>query len=104
MTLSFAPSDPAAADPGPSAQELEQANAELARQLAAQEAAARAARAAAERKRLESELGDARARLETQQKLVADLHERFEAAQRELPAKSESVAELERRLAALDEA
>lgn len=120
LTLSFAPSDtptpetPAksAAAPAPqaeasavpSAQELQRAKAELAAQKVAEEARERAARAARERAELQAELSEARALLETQRALVAQLHERLQAEERELHSRREAAAEFERRLAAQGEA
>lgn len=128
LTLSFAPSDtptpetPAqsAAAPAPqveasaapSTQELERAKAELAAQKVAEEARERAARAARERAaraareraELQAELSEARALIETQRALVAQLHEHLQAEERELHSRCEAAAEFERRLAAQDEA
>lgn len=87
------------------AAERDPADAARAREARAHEARVReaAAKAAAERKRIESELADARRILERRRALVDDLAERLKVAERELASSQEAATRLEQSLEELPE-
>lgn len=87
----------------PSAAEAAAEREAAARSAAAKAAADHAKRVAAESKRVQTELTEARRRLERRRALVDDLAERLKAAESEFESSREVVAQLEQTLAALRE-